>query len=156
MVCGGALVPALPWDLVLVLLGSWAAALQGQDTALERKARAGWVGRCHTQIGFPQRGLLPSCRAVTKALTIGLCGPSLPGYCKAVCRGTLRRQVSPTLLTGVTWLSCSVVQLLSALLMRTVRAPSPSFEKAAPLLLWRPPVVQRKLSAGKFYRFNFF
>ena len=65
------MVPALLQDLVLVLLGSLTAALQGQDTALERKARASRVGRCHAWIGFPQHGIL----------SFLLCYPQGPKHC---------------------------------------------------------------------------
>lgn len=51
-------VPAFPWDLVFILMGCPTSALQGQDIVTERKAKAGWVGRCHTLIRFPWCGFL--------------------------------------------------------------------------------------------------
>lgn len=107
-----ALVPALPWDLVLLLLGSLTAALQRQDTALARQAGAGRVGRCHGC--FPQCGILsflPCCHQGPKLWAMGSisarllqncmlghpedagapppCSPRSPGSHAALCSSSL-------------------------------------------------------------------
>lgn len=73
---------------------------------------------------FLRVAFFPSCQVATKALNIGRWGPSLAGDCKTFCRSTLRMQVPLTLLSQVIWLSRGIVQLHSALLMRSMRAPS--------------------------------
>lgn len=80
--------PCFPRGLVLVLLGSLTAALQGQDNALERKARAGRVGRCHARIGFPRRGILsflPCCHQGPKHWAMGSISALLVGSVRAPC-----------------------------------------------------------------------
>lgn len=132
------LVPALPWDLAFILLGHKTSALQGQDTATERKANAGWVGRCHTLIRSPRCGILsfqPCCKQGPKHRAMGYISAKLQQCCVS---GHREDAGAPHLLIQVSWLSWDMAQFLFALLVMSISAPGCLLEGAAPCASLEP------------------
>lgn len=115
------------------------------------------MGRCHARIGFHQRGILfflPCCHQgpkhwATGSISARLLQNCMSGHLEDAGARHPAHPGHPALVWHCAASLCPAHEERESSLLLLLR-------EQFPVLLWRPPPVQQKLSAGKFYCFNFF